>query len=237
MEARQNGIPEETIEAIARSFYKETAKYGFKQIDYVRFVNRLFDLSMKNNHNGDDPALVEPVVLPGAVIELPIRGERVRIKPFKINSDFPLVNQWLDDEYGRYFLLSRVTSMPVSMEVLATNPQNIFGLITLSDGSPIGLLGFLDYDPLQKKAELRKLIGESLYRGQGFAKEATSLWINYGIHGLGIKKIYLSTLDTAFRNIRLNEELGFKVEGILRNECFFDSEYHDILRMSMIIKE
>jgi hypothetical protein len=57
-----------------------------------------------------------------------------------------------------------------------------------------------------------------------------------GIAGLGLKKIYLNTLETDVRNIRLNEELGFKVEGILRNECFFDGEYHDILRMALLVE-
>ena len=38
-------------------------------------------------------------------------------------------------------------------------------------------------------------------------------------------------------NIKLNEELGFQVEGILRNEVYFDDQYHDILRMGMLIEE
>jgi RimJ/RimL family protein N-acetyltransferase len=32
----------------------------------------------------------------------------------------------------------------------------------------------------------------------------------------------------------LNEELGFRVEGLLRREVRIDDEYHDILRMGLV---
>ena len=34
-------------------------------------------------------------------------------------------------------------------------------------------------------------------------------------------------------NIRLNEDLGFRVEGVLRNEVLIDGTYHDVLRMGL----
>ena len=106
-------------------------------------------------------------------------------------------------------------------------------MITLKDGRAIGSVAFLDYDPVQRKAELRKLIGEPELRGKGYAKEASELWLRYGLGTLGLKKIYLNTLNTNLRNLRLNEELGFKIEGILRNEVYFDGQYHDVLRMGL----
>jgi RimJ/RimL family protein N-acetyltransferase len=86
---------------------------------------------------------------------------------------------------------------------------------------------------IQHKAELRKLIADPCMRGQGLGKEAALLWLNYGMLKLGLKKIYLTTMDTNTRNIRLNESLGFKVEGILRNEILFDGRYRDVLRMGL----
>ena len=107
-------------------------------------------------------------------------------------------------------------------------------MICLINNMPIGSVAFLNYNSLQRKAELRKLIGNPKYRGMGLAKEATQMWIKYGTINLGLKKIYLNTLNTNIRNIKLNEELGFKVEGILRNEVFFDGKYHDVLRMGLL---
>ena len=91
------------------------------------------------------------------------------------------------------------------------SPSNL-----LPDGTPIGCVAFLDYDADQRKAELRKLVGDPAQRGKGYGKEASALWIRYGLTTLGLKKIYLNTLETNIHNVHLNEELGFRVEGILR---------------------
>ncbi|OPZ80066.1 MAG: hypothetical protein BWY77_01251 [bacterium ADurb.Bin431] len=55
----------------------------------------------------------------------------------------------------------------------------------------------------------------------------------HGLFGLGLKKIYLNTINTNIRNIRLNQELGFTIEGILHNEVMIDGVYKDVLRMSL----
>ena len=166
-------------------------------------------------------------------IELPLCGERVKIRPFEAERDFDLFTKWFADINGRYFPISRVTSHTASFNDLISNESNIIGVITLLDDSPIGSVTFLDYDRRQQKAELKKLVGQREKRGMGLAKEATKLWIEYGIRALGLKKIYLNTLFTNVRNIRLNEDLGFQVEGILRNEIFFEGKHYDVLRMGL----
>jgi RimJ/RimL family protein N-acetyltransferase len=230
----EKAIPEETIEAVARSLYKETHRYGFGQGDYLRLVNQLLDLSMRNAE--PDPQVKRDRVIyhSPAPLRMPLEGEDIRIRGFEAARDRAAFEKWIGDTHGRYFLLSSVTAKTLDVEQLIGSQENILGVITLADATPIGMMAFLDFDRDQRKAELRKLIGEVQYRARGFAKKATQLWIGYGIFCLGLKKIYLNTLDTNFRNIRLNEELGFKVEGILRKECYFDGEFHDILRMALL---
>ena len=57
------------------------------------------------------------------------------------------------------------------------------------------------------------------------------------VRKLELKKIYLNTIDTNIHNIRINEKMGFKVEGILRDEALVDGVTHDILRMGLIAEE
>jgi len=45
MNTSQKSIPQATLETFAKSFFKQTITYGFKRLDYVRFVNLLLDLS------------------------------------------------------------------------------------------------------------------------------------------------------------------------------------------------
>ncbi|MGA1865820.1 MAG: GNAT family N-acetyltransferase [bacterium] len=233
MDTQKKEIPQATIEMLARSFFRESYSYGFRQVDYLRFVNLLLDYAMKNKKKTKAPEESKNELKDPKAISLPLKGQRIIIRDLDASKDRINFEKWLEDEYGRYFLLSLTTAQAISFDDLIDKSYNIITIICLADYTPIGSVGFLNYDPIQKKAELRKLIGESKMRGMGLAREATQLWIQYGIKNLNLKKIYLNTLNTNIRNIKLNEELGFQVEGILRNEIFFDGKYHDLLRMGL----
>jgi diamine N-acetyltransferase len=70
-------------------------------------------------------------------------------------------------------------------------------------------------------------------RGKGYAEEATRLWVEYGLRRLSLEKIYVSTLQNHIPNIRLNESVGFRVEGVLRQEVLLNGVRHDVLRMGL----
>lgn len=240
MDKADSGVPDRTLETLVRSFYKESSNYGFGQIDYVRFVNMLLDLSMESSANGagrqPDGKTADMDYIDetdNSLMDLPIKSERVSIRKLDPACDMEVLRQWLEDRSGRQFMLSRITAQTIDIDRIINDDWNVFGIITTHDDVPIGCVAYLGFNPEQKKAELRKLIGEPSMRGKGYAKEATQLWIRYGINTLNLKKIHLSTLNTDIRNIRLNESLGFKVEGILRNEICVDGVYHDVLRMGL----
>ena len=240
MKSANNSLPDRTLETLVRSFYKESSMYGFTQIDYVRFVNLLLDLSMESS------ASESKVPDEGQRIgfdcddtssdhfkALPIEGKRIHIRKLDPANDMEILKEWLKDKSGRQFLLSRITAQTIDIERIVNDDWNVFGIITTHDNAPVGCVAYLGFNCEQRKAELRKLIGEPTMRGKGYAKEATQLWIRYGLTALDLKKIHLSTFHTDMRNVRLNEDLGFKVEGILRNEICVDGVYLDVLRMGL----
>lgn len=232
-------IPDTTIEALSRNLFKESLQYGFRYEDYIRFVNTLLEYAIeskngyipevKNNSNGFVESIDEWT--------LPLETENLIIREFHQKEDKKLLEEWLQDKFGRYFLLTMTTAKAHTVESLISSENNILGIVTLKDGEPIGTVAFLNYDSGNQKGELRKLIGNPKYRGKGYGKEATKYWIRYGFENLYLKKIYLNTTDTHFHNIKINEELGFKVEGILRDEILFDGIPHDVLRMGLLNKE
>jgi len=229
-------VNELSIEVIAKSIIKEAKEIGFQKGDYLKLANLLLDSAIKIDtgaQNGNNGNFVK--YSSGVKVNLPLQGENIIVREFEKNSDADNLKRWMEDAIGRYFILTRATIRTYNVDRLIEDENHILGIITLKDNTPIGIMAFLDYDKSQKKGELRKLIGEPAYRGKGFGKEATKLWIQYGISNLGLKKIYLNTLQTNVRNIRLNQELGFKVEGVLRNECTIDGKQYDILRMGLVV--
>lgn len=233
MNNSEQKVPEKTLETLARNFFKESVDYGFQQMDYIRFTNMLFDLSIQDQGNEKKKKTDAKTYRIIKNMKLPLKGKRIWIRALESQKDEALLKKWLSDEFGRYFLLSRTTAETISFRQLIKSESNIVGLVIFPDGTPVGAVAFLNHDMNQHKAELRKLIGDPNMRGMGLAKEATHLWIQYGLSKLELKKIYVNTLNTNIRNIRLNEELGFKIEGLLRNEVCVDGQYKDVLRMGL----
>ena len=233
-------ISDTTIEALTRNFFKESFQYGFKYEDYLKFVNILLEyaISKKNGNGVSNSEREKNVSIPkDEVVSFPINTPNLIIREIQSELDFELINEWSKDEFGRYFLLSILNSENCHLENLLYSPKHKHGIICTKDNTPIGIVSFLNIDRAHNKAELRKLIGNAEFRARGFGKEATRYWIKYGFSKLGLKKIYLNTIDTNIHNIKINEEMGFKVEGILRNEVMIDNKTHDVLRMGLLIEE
>ena len=228
-------IPIATIKAIARSVFKEATKYGFGQLDIIRLVNELMDYcTTQEAESSDSPHTRRASTsLSCDPRELPLTGSRLMIRSFDLSTDFSLLQTWMSDSYGRHFVLSSTSARSVPLDKLVRAERNHLGIITTLEHEPIGALAYLDHDTYQCRAELRKLIGDLKYRGKGYAEEATRLWIAYGLHALNLEKIYVSTLQANLGNIRLNENVGFQVEGLLRDEVLIDGVRHDILRMGL----
>jgi len=232
-------IPDTTIEALTRNFFKESLDYGFKYEDYLKFVNSLLEyaISAKNNGNGKEPEPISSFRDSSIIPSLPMQTENLIIREFDKENDSKLIEDWSRDKFGRYFVLSMTSSLDSNIEKLISSNTHHLGIVTLKDNTPIGVVGFLNFDKTHRKAELRKLIGVPEHRAHGYGKEATRYWIEYGFKKLELKKIYLNTIDTNIHNIRINEKMGFKVEGILRDEALVDGVTHDILRMGLIAEE
>ena len=225
-----------TVEAISKTILNETSKWGFKPSDYISLVNGLLDLSLIKSTKNESKEKNEEKSKRGK-LDFPLLGKQIQVRLFDKDTDYKIVQGWLKDEAGRWFLLSRSSSSGKTLQQLLEDERNIFGIISLADSTPIGLMGFLNYDQNNHKVEMRKLIGEEIHRGKGYAKEATMLWIRYGINNLGLKKIYLNAIENNIRNVTLNKELGFQIEGILRKEFVINNEYYDVIRMGYIVEE
>ena len=217
-------IPDTTLRALAHTLLTQGASYGFSFQDWVRFVSVLLDEALE--------ARPLPQTSAGS---LPLIGEHVQVRTV-LPTDRPLLQAWCTDPRGRYFLSSRSTGRAHSVDDLLDDPRSVLGVVTLPSGRPVGLVGYLQVDREQGRAELRKLIGEPSLRGRGLGTEAARLWVGHGIHALGLRKIFLYTLATNSENVRLNQRLGFRVEGVLRDEVVIDDVAHDLLRMGLVVE-
>ncbi|MEO8231843.1 MAG: hypothetical protein ABI638_06150 [Ignavibacteriota bacterium] len=99
-----------TVEAVLKSILEETSKWGFRHSDYIKLVNALLDLSLNKTHS------INPVGKSGIKkstrMDLPLLGYNI----FK--EDFDLLVKWLENDYSRWFLLSRSYSRDKTLKEL-----------------------------------------------------------------------------------------------------------------------
>jgi hypothetical protein len=142
----ENKITDATIEALSRNFFKEAATYGFKYEHYIKFVNVLLEQALNENgiipKQSDEKSFLDDI----AHTKMPICSEELSIRSYNKMNDFELVEEWLRDKYGKYFLHSLITSSKLTTKEFLSNEENLLGIISDNSGNEIGLVSYLNID-------------------------------------------------------------------------------------------
>ncbi len=102
----------------------------------------------------------------------------------------------------------------------------------------IGTIGLHELDWWNDNCRFGIIIFNKIFWGNGYAKESADLILDFAFSRLEMNKIYLTPrLDNA-RSIQIYKKLGFKPEGVLRQEYKVKSgQYLNLLRMSILKNE
>lgn len=92
---------------------------------------------------------------------------------------------------------------------------------------PIGYCGLVNIDFRNQKAESYLGIGDKQYWGKGYASEARRLILDYAFEHLSLNKVYSYVWEENEAMIHINKSVGFKIEGTLRDDVFYEGEFRD----------
>jgi RimJ/RimL family protein N-acetyltransferase len=107
-------------------------------------------------------------------------------------------------------------------------------VICLHEGNrSIGCTGLRAIDWRHSRAETYLAIGEKGLWGQGYGKESQYLLLHYSFNTLGLNRLYSFSLASNERMIRVNQSLGFQIEGTLRDDVFDNGEFRDRTLMAI----
>jgi RimJ/RimL family protein N-acetyltransferase len=97
-------------------------------------------------------------------------------------------------------------------------------------------IGVFSIKNISIRPELGKLIGEMDYRGKGLASKCTRNVLEFWFYFLNQNEIYAETKSNNTTNIKLNENLGFKIEKrkIVQGETFYIMR---LLKEDFVIKK
>ncbi|HMP74766.1 MAG TPA: UDP-4-amino-4,6-dideoxy-N-acetyl-beta-L-altrosamine N-acetyltransferase [Kiritimatiellia bacterium] len=112
-----------------------------------------------------------------------------------------------------------------------------FVVMTHPERQPIGTIGLSQIDRYHRTAEYGILLGEPAYRGRGFARAASEAVLNLAFGTMALHRVGLRVFADNGPALRLYERIGFRHEGVLREQLRGEHGYRDVVIMSLLESE
>lgn len=170
-----------------------------------------------------------------------IKGKLVGIRAVE-NTDLELLKNWRNNtEFRKNFREVRELNS-INQENWFNKTNNspndyMFTIVSLEDNKPIGACGLLYINWINRSADFSFYIGINDYYidNIGLAKESVELLIKYGFDNLNLNKIWMELYEFDTKKlIFFQEQLNFKIDGKLRENCYEDGKYWDSFILSLL---
>ncbi|MEK7642141.1 MAG: GNAT family protein [Patescibacteria group bacterium] len=168
-----------------------------------------------------------------------LRGRKVTLRPYS-EKDIPYLVKWINDPEIRKYV---TRTMPANekneqdwLNRIHSQEKDLVALIIQVKGVPIGNIG-LGINWVERIGTVGIIIGEEKYQSSGFGKDASMTLIEYAFNTLNLRKIEWMAKSFNERSLACARSCGFKIEGRMREEYFFDGRYWDEIIHGMFKSE
>jgi len=168
-------------------------------------------------------------------------GERIFLRPFS-KKDLPHIQRWSTDAElrrltGEIAPISQAEVEKFYRELRADENRAWFAIVLKKGNRVIGEAGLLRMFRPWRNTDMTIIIGEKDARGKGYGKEAGHLLLSHAFEHLGFHRVSVGVVGFNKNAIRFWKSLGFKKEGVKRDEYFCDNKYSDFVLMSILENE
>ena len=170
-----------------------------------------------------------------------LTGRRVYLRPFD-RDDLPYIQKWSNDAELRR-LIGEVAPMSWAEtekwyeELLADKDRTWFVIVLKKGDRVIGEAGLLRMFRPWRSTDMTIIIGEKDAWGKGYGTEVGRLLLDYAFRRLGFHRVSIGVVGFNKRALKFWESLGFKKEGVERDEYYYNNEYSDGIMMSILEDE
>ena len=171
-------------------------------------------------------------------------GDLVKLRAYK-EEDAVLAKEFIND-YEVKRLLAIDAAFPISLweeEEWVKSKKNTSGLVydfaieTLKDGKYIGGCSINKLSVKNRNCTIGIMIGDKDYWSKGYGSDALKVLIKFIFEELNMNKIKLSFFAFNERAKACYKKVGFKEEGILKDEIFRDGKYNGEINMALFAKD
>ncbi len=170
-------------------------------------------------------------------------GQQIRLRAYR-QSDLELARAFLNDpEVGQYmrpgiFFPLREDDELKWYQSLDANSEKLysFAIELQASGEYIGGCGVVDISAKNRVGSVGLFLGPA-YLGRGLGSDTLRVLVDFCFGEINLNKVKLMVYSFNPRAIRCYEKLGFRREGVLREEIFRHGRYHDLHVMGLLRQE
>ena len=156
-------------------------------------------------------------------------SEQVTIRKFTV-ADIKNKVKWVNDPLNNKYLHY---TLPLEYEKTmrwfesVKDDKTRYDCVIEYGGVSVGLIGLLNIDEQNKKAEVYVVLGEHDYKGKGVANRAGIKLLDHAFAVLGLEKIcsYMEVDNVASQ--KCWKRMGFVQEGLLRSDIIYNGKKVD----------
>ena len=168
-------------------------------------------------------------------------GKRVYLRPLA-KEDLVYLRKWSEDAEIRALIgeaapMSEADSEEFLHKTYADSTREWFVLVTRNSDQVIGEAGLLRMDATWRTTDVSIIIGEKEEWGKGYGTETILLLLDYAFGHLNFHRVAIGVVGFNERAMRFWEKVGFRKEGVRRDEYYYDGKYHDFVMMSILEDE
>lgn len=143
---------------------------------------------------------------------------------------------WRDSETLVPYSMRQIEQFLLNNNDLMSEKQLRLMIEDATNGAQVGCIDIYDYDAFNSRAGFGILIDEK-YRGQGYAKNAIKLLLDYCFNSLLLNQIYALVLATSITSLFLFESIGFERCGVRKQWCKTSEGFIDQVEYQYINKK
>ncbi|KZL94097.1 GNAT family N-acetyltransferase [Clostridium magnum] len=170
-----------------------------------------------------------------------ILGEKIYLTSIE-REDLHKLMHWRNrEDFRKYFREYREINTDMQNKWFESKVLNdpstiMFSIKRVSDDELLGCCGLCYINWVHRHADLSLYIGlNNIYIDEeGYAEESCRLLFKYGFNELGLNKIWTEIYEFDMKKIKLYSELGFKKDGVLRQNYFYDGKLWDSYVFSIL---
>jgi diamine N-acetyltransferase len=168
-------------------------------------------------------------------------GETIYLRAQE-RSDAARITPWLNDpaitrNLSMYRPMSELEEESRIVEIGASKDDVVCAIVERASDELIGVTGLHGVNDKNRRAMLGIVIGEQSHWGKGYGTEATRLMVALAFDTLNLNRVWLDVFTDNPRAVRCYEKVGFKHEGVMRQQAFREGAYHDVHLMALLRDE